>query len=109
MRFIIDAQLPPRLAALLCEAGHDAEHVTDIDLGAADDTAIWSYAKKNSAVIISKDQDFAERAKSAKKAAQVVWIRLGNTTTKALWFALEPMLLDIIEALQKGEKLIEIV
>ncbi len=31
MRFLVDAQLPPVLARWLCEAGHDARHVEDVN------------------------------------------------------------------------------
>lgn len=44
MRFLVDAQLPPALARYLTDAGHQAEHVYDIGMGAASDKAIWSYA-----------------------------------------------------------------
>jgi predicted nuclease of predicted toxin-antitoxin system len=33
MKFLIDAQLPHRLAAQLREAGHDAIHTLDLPLG----------------------------------------------------------------------------
>ena len=34
MRFLVDAQLPPALARMIAEAGHEADHV--IDVGVAD-------------------------------------------------------------------------
>ena len=33
MNFLIDAQLPRRLAHWLCEAGHDGVHTRDLPLG----------------------------------------------------------------------------
>lgn len=75
----------------------------------ATDEDIWSHALKIGAIIVSKDQDFAERATRDAVGAQVVWIRLGNTTNVALWAALEPKLPELLEALAAGERLIEIV
>lgn len=46
MRFLVDAQLPPALARYLTAAGHQAEHVYDIDMGEASDLAIWTMRLK---------------------------------------------------------------
>jgi predicted nuclease of predicted toxin-antitoxin system len=108
MRFLVDAQLPPALARHLAAEGHDAEHVADIGLGGAQDQAIWEYAARVGAVIVSKDEDFAQRTFLDQGGPPVVWIRLPNTRKREflLWF--EPMLPRIIEALKRGERLIEI-
>jgi predicted nuclease of predicted toxin-antitoxin system len=108
VRFLVDAQLPPGLALLLGDAGHTAEHVNEIGLGAASDDVIWTYACDNNAALVTKDEDFVALSR-LPAAAPVIWIRLGNTTNKALWDALEPALAEIVEAISRGEKLIEIV
>jgi predicted nuclease of predicted toxin-antitoxin system len=59
MRFLVDAQLPPALARILSAKGFEAEHVFDVALGAADDSAVWQHATATQAVIITKDEDFA--------------------------------------------------
>ncbi|MGH6923725.1 MAG: DUF5615 family PIN-like protein [Propylenella sp.] len=108
MRFIIDAQLPPALAWHLIAAGHEAEHVNEIERGAATDAEIWAYAVEAEAVIVTKDEDFAALARNDPSGAQVIWIRLGNVTNKALWSAFSPLLPEIVEAIEAGERLIEI-
>lgn len=108
MRFLIDAQLPPSLADRLREAGHEAEHVNRIGLGPASDRRIWTYAAVNQAIVISKDEDFADLARRSKRGPAVIWVRLGNTTSRALWRALEPVLPEIFEGLARGERLIEV-
>lgn len=108
MRFLIDAQLPPSLAEKLVTLGHEAEHVNSIGMGAAKDREIWAFAVERQAVVVSKDQDFAGLAQKARKTTSVLWIRLGNTTGAALWRALEPLLPEILEAFERGERLIEI-
>jgi predicted nuclease of predicted toxin-antitoxin system len=55
---VIDAQLPPASSVAITEAGHFAEHVTDIGLLEADDRDIWRFALANDAVMITKDEDF---------------------------------------------------
>ena len=90
-------------------AGHAAEHVNSIGLGAAGDSDIWDYARRHKAILITKDSDFADLARSGAGAPAVIWIKLGNTTNLALWRAFEPLLSEIVAAIAAGEKLIEIV
>lgn len=58
MRLLVDQNLPPRLAELLVEAGHDATHVRDHGLASATDPEIVDYAAETDRTIISADTDF---------------------------------------------------
>jgi predicted nuclease of predicted toxin-antitoxin system len=71
MRFIVDAQLPPALARSLTAKGHEAEHVADRGLHAASDNAIWDFAMQEGAVIVTKDEDFAQRKAQADSGPAV--------------------------------------
>ncbi|WPL17969.1 hypothetical protein Thiowin_03017 [Thiorhodovibrio winogradskyi] len=108
MRFLVDAQLPPALAHWLTESGHEAEHVGDLGLLEASDRIIWSQAVKTHATLITKYQDFVTLLSTHSNGTALIWIRLGNTTRRALlaWFA--ERLPDIEQALAAGESLIEI-
>ncbi len=110
MRFVVDAQLPPALARWLGDQGHDAVHVKDLDLAEATDSAIWDHAVGTSAVIISKDEDFAVRVQREGGSAgpAVIWARLGNTRTRSLLERCAPLWPAAIEALDRGERLVEI-
>ncbi len=109
MRFLIDAQLPPALARWLAAKGHEAEHVADIGLGGATDKAIWEYAVGARSVIISKDEDFAQRKVFKTDGPAVIWIRLPNTRRRELLVWFEGVLPRIVQALERGETLIEII
>jgi len=108
MRFLIDAQLPPALARLLEAHGHAAEHVADIGLRHAEDSPIWDYAISHQAIIITKDEDFPQRMRQAKSSPVIIWLRIGNTSRRALlqWF--EPLLPQIETLISQGDRLIEI-
>lgn len=108
MRFLVDAQLPPALARWLVAAGHEAEHVGDVGLGDAQDQAIWAYAANVGAVIISKDEDFAQRKIMKNAGPPIVWIRRPNTRRRELLVWFEVVLPRMIEALERGESLIEV-
>jgi predicted nuclease of predicted toxin-antitoxin system len=102
MRFIVDAQLPPALARLLSAQGHQAEHVVDINL-----STIWHYALKHQAVIVT-DEDFQHRFSQSRTAPVIVWLRVGNTSRKALLLWFEPLLPQILDHLEQGDRFIEV-
>ena len=58
MKFLIDNALPPRLAELLKQAGHDATHVRVYGMQEADDREILERAREEGRAIISADTDF---------------------------------------------------
>ena len=109
MRFIVDAQLPPTLARWLAQRGHEAEHVADRLLATAPDTVIWDHARSIAAVIITKDEDFAQRKILTGGGPRVVWIRLPNTRRQELLAWFEKMLPAILSALERGETLVEVI
>jgi predicted nuclease of predicted toxin-antitoxin system len=107
-RFLVDAQLPPGLARRLAGRGYPAEHVNRVALGIATDLTIWRHAARTGAILITKDEDFVALAEREPGGPQVVWIRIGNISNEALWSAIEPQLDEIIEALNSGERIIEV-
>jgi predicted nuclease of predicted toxin-antitoxin system len=108
MRFIVDAQLPPALARLLASHGHHAEHVADIGLRDGDDSAIRAYALAHRAILVTKDEDFSHRLRQGSASPVVLWLRIGNTSRRALLHWFEPLLPEIEGLLLLGERLIEV-
>ena len=108
MRFLVDAQLPPGLAQFLEEQGHEAKAVRDVGLREAQDPAIWNYAQAGGWVVITKDEDFAERALQARVGPQILWLRIGNSTNQVLFTWLHPLFSDAIQALKAGQRLVEL-
>jgi predicted nuclease of predicted toxin-antitoxin system len=108
-RFVIDAQLPPGLAARLRERGHTADHVNRIGLGGTGDLAIWDYARRHHAVLITKDEDFVALAQRDQSGPQVVWLRIGNISNDALWAAMSVAWDEIIGSIEAGERIVEVI
>ena len=106
MKFLLDAQLPPRLVKAIARAGHEAKHVYDCGLLTAKDRDIWKYAAK--AVVITKDADFAAMWMQAGRGPAVVWLRLGNVSNDVLIAALIAALPEIVAAVEAGEGLVEV-
>lgn len=108
MRFLVDAQLPPALARLLASYGHHAEHVADIGLRNAEDSSIWRHAVENEAILVTKDEDFAHRLRQSCSAPVILWLRIGNTSRRALLVGFIPLLPRIEAMVRQGERLIEV-
>jgi predicted nuclease of predicted toxin-antitoxin system len=106
--FVVDAQLPPALARALREAGHDARAVRELGLREAEDSDIWKYALDHHAAIITKDHDFAERLMSIRNVPVVVWLRIGNTSNRALIAWLLPLWPEITSRIESGDNLVEV-
>jgi predicted nuclease of predicted toxin-antitoxin system len=107
--FLVDAQLPPALAAALRDAGCDAVHVCDLGLLTATDRQIWDEAMSRSAVLVTKDRDFSLLRAARMKGPAILWIRVGNTDNRTLVAQVLRALPAIIDAAERGEPVIEFV
>ena len=107
MKFIVDAQLPPALAEWLRDKGHDAVAVREIGLRNADDGDIWSYARAENAIVVTKDEDFRQLAATAPDA-RVLWVRVGNAVNRVLLARFERAWPEILTHLEEGAQIVEL-
>jgi predicted nuclease of predicted toxin-antitoxin system len=84
MRLLFDENLSPRLVSALEDLFPDSAHVHEVGLGAADDIAVWEYAKARGYVLVTKDADYNELSVLHGAPPRVVWVRRGNCTTSMI-------------------------
>ncbi len=79
-----------------------------VSLAQAKDNAVWLYAQSHGAVLISKDEDFAEWVRRGRPGPQVLWLRFGNCSTPSLLLWLNPLMAAILRRLSDGDRLVEV-
>lgn len=84
MKLLFDENLSHHLVGMLEDLFPGSVHVRDIGLKRADDVDLWNHAAEHGHAIVSKDEDFAERALLSVPPPKVIWIRLGNCSTAAV-------------------------
>ncbi|MGI8586609.1 MAG: DUF5615 family PIN-like protein [Chloroflexia bacterium] len=99
MKLLFDQNLSHHLVKALADSYSDSRHVRDVGLKAASDTVIWEYAKYEGFMIVSKDSDFRQRSFLLGYLPKVIWIKLGNCSTKAV----EEILREHVEDVRQFE------
>ena len=85
MRFIVDAQLPRRLAREITALGGEAVHT--LDLPAANRTAdrdITDLATREQRIVITKDSDFVDSHLLTGRPPKLLYITTGNIPNEQL-------------------------
>lgn len=85
MKFLVDAQLPRRLAHVLDAAGHDAIHTLDLPEGnASTDSQINTVSVRDQRIVITKDSDFVDSFLLVHVPYKLLLISTGNITNEEL-------------------------
>jgi len=84
VKFLFDENLSHRLVQMLDDIAPCSVHPRNIGLLGASDDDIWRYARQQDFVIVSKDDDFRQRAMLFGPPPKVVWLVVGNAGTRAI-------------------------
>ncbi len=107
MRFLVDGQLPPRLAVWLQGKGHEAEHVASVLGETAPYAIIFARAVETGSVIVTKDLDFLGFCDQGG-APPPLWIGIGNAINRTLFAHLDRGWLRIERELAEGRPVVEL-
>jgi predicted nuclease of predicted toxin-antitoxin system len=85
VKFLVDAQLPPRLVGWFVSRRLEARHVGDLENGLRlPDVEIWRIAADDGSIIVSKDSDFLDLAAVHGTPPIVLLVGVGNVSTATL-------------------------
>jgi predicted nuclease of predicted toxin-antitoxin system len=104
MKFVVDAQLPRRIAYMLRDHGQDAVHTLDLpDENRTTDSAILDLADREQRVVVTKDADFVNSFHLARRPRKLLLISTGNINNTQLAGLLLPNLDGIVAALSTAD------
>ena len=99
MKLLFDENLSPVLSASLTDCYGESQHVRDVGLKASPDADVWAYAARTDPVIVTKDSGFRQRSFLHGYPPKVIWIGLGNCSTKAVEALLRRRIAEVTEFL----------
>lgn len=105
----VDAQLSPALAPWIRETfGIPCTSLRDLGLRDATDLRIFQEARDQTAIVMTKDVDFAVLQAQRGAPPQIIWLTCGNTSNARLREVLMMHLSRVLALLSQGEALVEI-
>lgn len=84
MKPLFDQNISYRIPHLIEDIFPESQHVRNIKLENSTDRRIWDFAKKNNYCIVTFDSDFYDLSLVQGLAPKIIWLRMGNTSTKSL-------------------------
>lgn len=108
LRWLVDAQLPPRLARALVARGHDALHTLELPNGnRTSDEEILNLCTQQNRTLITKDGDFVLSFLKRGRPERLLLISTGNVSNN---FLIDLLLthLDQIERALEAHRYVEL-
>ena len=101
MKFLVDAQLPRRLARWLPAGGHDAVHTRDLPGGNRSlDATINEISIREQRVVVTKDEDFVDTFLLRHQPYKLLLFATGNIRNRELERLFQDNLERIVEAFE---------
>ena len=101
MKFLVDAQLPIRLARFLIASGYDTLHTKNLpQQNTTSDTQINEISIQQKRVVITKDSDFVDSFMTVQKPYKLLLISTDNIRNSELEQIFSNNLLMLVNLLQ---------
>ncbi|MEL7332610.1 MAG: DUF5615 family PIN-like protein [Cyanobacteria bacterium J06560_2] len=101
MNFLVDAQLPTRLALLIESSGHDAIHTKSLTLAnATPDAEINEISMREQRIVVTKDADFVESFLLQDKPYKLLLVATGNIRNAELEYLFSACLNELVIAFE---------
>jgi predicted nuclease of predicted toxin-antitoxin system len=84
MKLLFDENISSRLVRLLASEFPDSSHPDFLEMRGFTDTTVWNHAKENDFIIVSKDNDFRQKAFLYGAPPKVIWLSIGNAGTSVI-------------------------
>jgi predicted nuclease of predicted toxin-antitoxin system len=106
MKFLVDAQLPMRLARCLREAGHDVVHTRELpEQNSTPDSMINQLSMNQERIVITKDTDFLDSFLIRQQPYKLLLITTGNIKNSELEMLFLNNLAHLVELFEQYDYL----
>lgn len=103
MRLLFDHNLSPHLVRWLEDVFASSSHTALLRLSQATDAELWAFAAQNGYAIVTKDSDFSDLSIVHGFPPKVIWLRLGNCTSRQVEQALRRNRATILALIEDAE------
>jgi predicted nuclease of predicted toxin-antitoxin system len=84
VKLLLDQNLSRRLLPALESLFPDSSQAQLLGMATATDKDLWSFAKTNGFLIVTKDSDFVEMSALYGYPPKVIWLNLGNVSNRVV-------------------------
>ena len=95
MKLLFDQNVSPKLAHRVADLFPGSAHVQDLGLDSSDDGAVWEFAGREGFTVVSKDDDYNHLSVLRGSPPKLLWLLLGNCTTRQVENAIRGRIDDI--------------
>lgn len=85
MKFLFDQNISFRIVKLISNEFPESAQVRELGLEGSSDLEIFNYALEHNFVIVTFDSDFCDLNMVKGSPPKIIWIRIGNSTTKEIY------------------------
>jgi predicted nuclease of predicted toxin-antitoxin system len=82
MKLLLDQNISFSITNKIQDIFPESKQVRDLGLEDSKDSLLWTYAKENGYCIVTFDGDFYDLGLLKGHPPKVIWLRIGNTSTK---------------------------
>jgi len=82
MKLLLDQNISFRITNKIKDLFPGSKQVSDLALQNSKDAILWAYAKEHGFCIVTFDGDFYDLGLVKGTSPKVIWLRIGNTSTK---------------------------
>ena len=103
IKLLFDQNISFRIIKRIEDIFPGSKSVRELVLDNPHDFDIWKFAKLNNYIIVTFDSDFIDLSNLKGFPPKIIWLRIGNTSTKNIAARLRLERNKIIEFLNSGE------
>ena len=103
MSLLLDQNLSRHLVTRLADVCPNLSHVALAWLDRASDEEVLAFARSSGRALVSKDSDFADLVSLSGAPPKVIWLRLGNCSTREVAAALRAARATVMAFLEDAD------